>query len=290
MSIVNDNYPKKNSEISDSELKALALEQYERNQSIQQVSAGFPTETVFLPSEGKVYTNDTELSSGKIDMKYMTAREEDILTSANLIKQGVVLDKLMQSLIVSPIKFNDLIIRDKNAIMVAARILGYGKNYDVNISCPKCNESTKTTVDLTALPINRIPEEAKQLAPNLFEFILPNSKRVVLFSLPTHGTEKKIQYELDAVNKNAKKDSINRELTTRLRHMIKSVDGETDPEKIKHFVENELFALDSRELRKYAKEISPDQKFVTDFTCEHCGHEVEACAFKLDTNFFWPNA
>jgi hypothetical protein len=289
MSIVNDNYPKKNSEISDSELKALALEQYERNQSIQQVPAGFPTEVLSLPSEGKVYAENNDLSSGKIEMKYMTAREEDILTSQNLIKQGVVLDKLMQSLIVSPIKFNDLIIGDKNAIMIAARVLGYGKNYETSVTCPKCKEVSELTVDLTNLPVKKIPEDVIQLAPNVFEFTLPVSKRVITFSLLTHGTDRKIQHELDAAKKKATKDSVNRELTTRLRHLIKSVDGDTNPEKIKHFVENELFAADSREFRKYIKDISPDQKMEVNFNCMHCGHESEACAFELDTNFFWPN-
>ena len=86
----------------------------------------YPTETIDLPSGGKLYPQDSPLSSGKIEIKYMTAKEEDILTSANLIKKGVVIDRLLDSIIVTEgVGIDDLILGDKNAIMVAARILAY---------------------------------------------------------------------------------------------------------------------------------------------------------------------
>ena len=92
----------------------------------------FPTEMVELPSKGYFYSEGHPLSSGRVEIKYMTAREEDILTSQNLIKQGTVIDKLLEALVVDKsIKMDDMLIGDKNAIMVAARILGYGKNYDI---------------------------------------------------------------------------------------------------------------------------------------------------------------
>jgi len=290
MAIVNENYPGKQQDMTDSQLKELAIQSYQQTQNQQQVQSGFPTEVITLPSQGKVYSENNPLSSGQIEMKYMTAREEDILTSANLIKQGVVLDKLMQSLIVSPIKFNDLVIGDKNAIMIASRILGYGKDYEVEITCPKCGEKSKTVIDLTQLPDKNIPEEAKMVGVNQFEFILPQSKRTVVFKLLTHGDEKKIDYELEALNKNQKKDSVNKELTTRLKHLIVAVDGNADRQYISNFVENELFAMDSRALRTYIKNVSPDQKFEISFTCPHCNHEEEALGFNIDSNFFWPKS
>ena len=240
MPTVNDNYPNKgNFEMTDAQVKELAIQNMQR-QEVK--SSGFPTEIISLPSEGKLYPAENPLSSGTIEMKYMTAREEDILTSQNLIKQGVVLDKLMQSMIVSPVKYNDIIIGDKNAIMIASRILGYGKNYEVEISCPNCGEKSKVEVDLTTLPEKRIPESAKLVGVNLFEFTLPQSKRVVTFKILTHGDEKKIQYELDAIKKTAKKDSVDRELTTRLKYVIQSIDGNTEKSAINHFVDTELFA------------------------------------------------
>ena len=286
MAIVNNNYPNQN-ELSDAELKQLAIQNMQR-QEVQ--STGFPTEIISLPSKGLVYSDNNPLREGQIEMKYMTAREEDILTSQNLIKQGVVLDKLMQSMIVSAVKYNDIIVGDKNAIMIAARILGYGKDYEVEITCPKCDAKTKETIDLTQMPTKNISESANMIAPNVFEFILPQSKRVVTFKLLTQGDEKKIQYELDSINKTMKKDSVNKELTTRLKHVILSIDGNTDNNAVRHFVDNELFAVDSKSLRSHIKEIAPDQNFEASFECSTCGHEEEALAFTIDTSFFWPKS
>ena len=103
----------------------------------------FPTEEVELPSKGLVYPKDNPLSSGKIEMKYMTAKEEDILTNQNYIKQGIVIDKLLKSLIVSKVNYDDLIVGDKNAVLIAARILGYGKDYDFQY------KGEEVTIDLT---------------------------------------------------------------------------------------------------------------------------------------------
>ena len=290
MAIVNENYPGKHMDLSDDQIKELAIQQYAQQQTQAQVQAGFPTEIITLPSQGKVYPEGNPLASGQIEMKYMTAREEDILTSANLIKQGVVLDKLMQSLIVSPIKYNDLVIGDKNAIMIASRILGYGKDYEVEITCPKCEAKSKEVIDLTQLPDRPIPDSVKMVGVNQFEFVLPQSKRVVVFKFLTHGDEKKIEYELDALKKNQKKDAVNKELTTRLKHLIVSVDGNSDRQYVSNFVENELFAMDSKALRTYIKDATPNQLFSISYVCDQCNHEEEALEFTIDSNFFWPKS
>ena len=76
-----------------------------------------PTEKVSLPSKGLLYPKESPLSSGEIEMKYMTAKEEDILTNSNFIKNGTVIDKLLQSMIVTPINYDELLVGDKNAIL-----------------------------------------------------------------------------------------------------------------------------------------------------------------------------
>jgi rubredoxin len=286
MAQVTDNYPNKQS-VSDQQLKELALQQYKQDE----VKAfNFPTEVIDLPSKGKVYPEDNLLASGKIEMKYMTAKEEDILTSANLIKQGVVLDKLFQSLIVSPIKYNDLITGDKNAIMIAARILGYGKEYEVEIECPACGTKNKLVIDLSTIKDKEIPEDVDMISPNRFRFTLPVSKREVIFKFLTHGDEKKIEYELADIKKRAKKDDVKPELSTRLKHIITSIDGIEDQKAINHFVDNELFAQDSRALRSYVKEISPDTDLTFDFVCNACGHEKENVDIPINVSFFWPSS
>lgn len=286
MATVNDNYPKNNNELSDAELKALALQNLQREEV---KSSGFPTEIISLPSKGLVYPEGNPLRSGTVEMKYMTAREEDILTSQNLIKQGNVLDKLMQSMIVSPINFNDLVIGDKNAIMIAARILGYGKTYEPTIECPHCGVDNKIEVDLTSLPEHNIPEDINQVAPGIFEYILPQSNRTIHFRLLTTGDDRKISKELESQRK-SNKDGIDRELTTRLKNIIVSVDGNADKKYVSNFVDNELFAMDSRAFRTYMKSVSPDTKFQIDFTCTECGGDQEALSFNIDTNFFWPKS
>lgn len=284
-----DNYPTKQTALSDAELKQFAIQNMGGAQPT--LPAGFPTEIISLPSEGKVYPSTNPFSSGKIEMKYMTAREEDILTSANLIKQGVVLDRLMESLIVTPSNFNSLIIGDKNAVMVAARILGYGKDYQVTVKCPVCGTETTVNVDLTALPEKHIPDSAVQVEPGIFEYILPHSNRKVLFRLMTTGIDKNINFELEQQRKSKKfNDGIDRELSTRLKHLIVAVDDNRDPKAVNSFVDFELFAKDSRALRSYMKDISPDIEFNYAFDCENksCGHREEAIAFSIDSNFFWP--
>ena len=147
----------------------------------------FPTEVVDLPSKGLLYPEGSPLSTGKIEIKYMTAKEEDILTSANLIKQGVVVEKLLESLIIDKsIKVDDLLIGDKNAVLIASRILAYGKEYEVEV------DGRKIEVDLTTLKDIPLDESIITNGANEFEFDLPATKRKLTFKLLTSGDEKTI--------------------------------------------------------------------------------------------------
>jgi predicted RNA-binding Zn-ribbon protein involved in translation (DUF1610 family) len=290
MAQVNDNYPKNASQdLSDEQLKEIALQSY-KQQEIKQ--SKFPTEIVELPSKGILYPEGSPLREGTIEMKYMTAREEDILTSANLIRQGVVLDKLFQSMIISPIKYSDLIVGDKNAIMVAARILGYGKDYEVSVTCPSCGKAESHHIDLTSLTTKEVTTDgiAKMIAPNRFELELPQTKRTVVFQLLSHGLDSEIDKQLDILKKIAKKDSVDTELTTRLKRLIVSVDGIEEQAYINNFVDNELFAMDSRVLRAQIKDVAPDQPLVFNFECPSCGHEEGDLNFPITSQFFWPGA
>ena len=142
---------------------------------------GFPTEVLSLPSNGLIYSEDSPLRSGTIDVKYMTAKEEDILTSQNLIEQGVVITKLLESVIANPkVKLDEMLIGDKNAIMIGTRILGYGSNYEISLVDPDTQERVEHTVDLSKLNNKKIDESIYENG-NLFSFELPNSKRVVEF-------------------------------------------------------------------------------------------------------------
>jgi hypothetical protein len=271
--------------LSDAELKAQLLSEFKPT-SVKK--SNFPTEIVPLPSKGLVYPEGHPLAEGVIEMKYMTAKEEDILTSQNLIKQGVVLDKLFESLIVTPINYNDLYLGDKNAIMVAARILGYGKDYTVQIDDPNSpGTKQKVTIDLTQIEHKEVDYTLLENRTNEFDFELPQSKRVVTFRLLTHGIEKDIDAEIKGMTKQINRSGIDRALTTRLKHIIIAVDGERGRAVINNFVDNELFAQDSRALRAYMKDISPDLDMTFTFISDSTG-EASELAIPMDVSFFWP--
>jgi hypothetical protein len=236
-----------------------------------------PTEVIELPSKGLLYPEGSELAKGRIEMKYMTAKEEDILTNQSYIQKGTVLDKLMKSLIVSDIQYNDLLIGDKNAIMVAARILGYGKDYSFTIS------GESHTVDLSLAEDKPLKKELFKDGENNFEFTLPHSGNHVTFKLLTHQDEQAINRELDGLKK-INKDS-SPDLTTRLKHVITSVEGKTEKKDIREFVDNYLLARDSRALREYIKEIQPDVDLT--FFPEGSSTRIN---IPIGVNFFWPDA
>ena len=284
MSIVNGNYPMDKTSIQD--LKQSIIQDYNQRDLKKN---NFPTEVITLPSKGLLYPEDSPLRSGTIELKYMTAAEEDILTTQSLIKQGVVLDKLFQALIVTPIKYNDLIGADKDAIMIAARILGYGKLYDATCTCPDCEKESKVSFDLNTLKEKEFDiEKAEMIEANSFKFTLPASNREVIFKLLTHGDEKKIQLDLENLKK-TNKSGINKDLTTRLKYIIVAVDGNDDKKYIADFVDQELFAQDSRALREHIKTISPGVDFNVDFTCPECFYEGKL-NLPVGVDFFWPGA
>jgi hypothetical protein len=274
------------------------VEQLRKEHEIKELkNYQFPTEIIELPSRGLIYPSDNPLSSGKVEMKYMTAKEEDILTTQSYIKDGSVLDRLFQSLIVSngegkPIKYVDLCTGDKNAIMIAARVLGYGKDYEVEVSDPFSGKKQKETIDLTQFE-NKPYDGSAQIAPNTneFEFTLPRSERVVTFMAMTESKERRVKHQVEELNKaNRKlKDETSRELTTRLKTMILSVDGDSDAKTISHFVDNELFAVDSKALRNYINEVVPDIDLNWEFISEETG-ERRLMILPMDTSFFWPNS
>lgn len=210
----------------------------------------FPTEMVELPSKGLLYPKDSALSEGKIEMKYMTAREEDILTNQNYIQQGVIIDKLLQSLIVTPINYSDLLVGDKNAILLASRILGYGKDYEFEY------KGQKEVVDLSEVTHKEIDYSLFEKGKNQFTFTTPATGTNITFKLLTHGDELAINQEVKGLKKLHKDSSA--ELTTRLKRIITSVEGDSEPKTIRDFVDNFLLARDSRALRDYVTKIQPD--------------------------------
>jgi len=237
-----------------------------------------PTETVDLPSKGLLYPEGSPLATGKIEMKYMTAREEDILTNGNYITNGTVIDKLLQSLIVTEgIVYGDLLTGDKNAIMIAARILAYGKEYTTTV------KGKQETIDLSQIKEKEINQDLYKERKNEFLFQLPNTDNVVTFKLLTHSDEASIEREMKGLKKINKDSSTTS--TTRLKHIILSVNGSTEKKDIRDFVDNGLLALDARALRDEYSRLNPDIDLIV-----YVDGVEEGVDLPITLNFFWPDA
>jgi hypothetical protein len=246
---------------------------------MQQEILNIPTEVIPLPSKGYLYPENSPLAKGEIEMKYMTAREEDILTNKNYIQKGTVFDHLLKSLIVTEINYDELFEGDKSALLIAARILSYGKDYTFTYN------GKEVTVDLTTLKEKDIDHESLKGTNNQFNFQLPNSGKTVTFKLLTHGDERKIEEEVKGLKKMNPKFS--GEGLIRLKHMVTSVNGEDDPATVRAFVESQFLAMDARAFRKHYNEISPDIDLTT--TIEDEDGEEEVVNVPLGINFFWPD-
>jgi hypothetical protein len=206
----------------------------------------------------------------------MTAKEEDILSNQSFIKKGTVLEKLLQSVIIDKdIKIDDLIVGDKNALLIATRILGYGKDYEITV------KGEDYTLDMSTLENKEFDESKFEAGKNEFTFTTPSTGTVLTYNLSTGKLEKQIERELAGLKKINKENST--ELTTRLKYLITSVDGSEEKKEIRDFVDNRFLARDSRAFRDYVAKEQPDVNL--SYILDN-GEEV---TIPIGLNFFWPD-
>lgn len=209
-----------------------------------------PTDMVDLPSRGKIYPKSSPLSKGRIEVKYMTAKEEDILSTESFIKDGSVLDRLLNSVIVTPgIDINEMIQGDVDALTIATRIYGYGNEYTARVETPSGKIQT-TFFDLTKLTQEVLEDEwIVEEGKNEFKYTLPFSKVDITFKLLT-------RQESDTLRKKVKDEDLGAN-TLLFKHQIVSVAGNYDKAVISDFVENGLLARDARQLKEYVEKVTP---------------------------------
>tara|TARA_R110000851_G_scaffold89079_1_gene194329 strand:- start:154 stop:1020 length:867 start_codon:yes stop_codon:yes gene_type:complete len=282
---VNDDYPGKAPVMSDKQLKDIATAQYNTNAVDETLVFDFPTEIVELPSKGKLYPTGHPLKNGTIEMKYMTAKEEDILTNQSFIKNGVVLDKLFKALIVTPCEYNDLLLCDKNAIMVAARILGYGKDYPIKSTNPETGEEIEHTVDLTKLQDKEVDWNLIKDGINEFTVDLPAAKIPIKVKILSQRDQTRMDAELKGLAKLKK----NAQVSTMMKYVIIDIDGETDNAKIRKHVDTKLLAIDSRAIRKFLKTITPEIDLTVDVPDGESGNTFRT-PINIGLDFFWPDS
>lgn len=254
---------------------------------VQKQEAKFPTEVINLPSKGWFYPSDNPLSSGTLELKMMTAKEEDILTSRNLIQKNIVLDKLLESVIINKaINAEDMFVCDRNAAFFAIRRLAYGDSYDATLTCGRCGKENAISIDLGKMDNKPFEFEKHPKGENSFNFVLPYSGISLTFKMLTKKDETLIEQELAGYAKISK--DFTKEVTTRLTHIITSINGVSEKPKIRKFVNDELVSKDSLALRKYIRETMPDIDTSFDFSCNNCGLERREDT-PMGVSFFWPN-
>lgn len=243
-----------------------------------------PTEVVDLPSKGLIYPKESPLSKGQIEMQYMTARHEDILTNINNLRNGTAIEKTLKALIQSDIDYNDLLLGDRNGLLIAARILAYGKDYQFKYRNPRTGEEELVNSDLQTIEYKKIDESLFKLGKNEFEFELPFSKNKVTFKLLTVGDDKKMDEEMKGLKKVLGQDA--GAISMRMKYQITSVNGDYTTKTIRDFVDQALMSRDSVALRQYINSITPDisNKVMITFN----DGETDFVDLPMNASFFFP--
>lgn len=253
----------------------------------QKTESKFPTEVINLPSKGWFYPLFNPLSSGTLEVKMMTAKEEDILTSKNLIEKNIVLDKLLESVIVNKeIIAEDMLICDRNATFFAIRRLAYGNDYNALVTCGRCGRENSIVIDIGKMDNRPFDFEKYPKGENNFEFKLPHSGVTITYKLLTKKDENAIESEVTGLSKVSK--DFTREITTHLSHTITSVNGNSEKLAIRKFINEELLSKDSLALRNQIRNKMPDIDTTFDFTCSNCGN-VRKEETPMGISFFWPD-
>ena len=247
-----------------------------------------PVESIPLPSRGVAYPPDSPLHLREtVDVRAMTAREEDILTSRALIKKGTVITELIKSCLVDKrIDVSQMLSGDRNALMVALRVTGYGADYVVEVDCPSCSTKSKQTFNLSDLELKSLDLEPVEIGQNVFETVLPATKKKVRFKFLTGSDEE----EILAIQERKKKmgamgDNV---VTTRLQFSIVAIEGKTDKALLSSFIRS-MPARDSLHLRNFIDKNEPGIDMTSHMDCPSCS-EVSEVRIPLGVTFFWPSA
>ncbi|GJQ43824.1 MAG: hypothetical protein JETCAE03_33220 [Ignavibacteriaceae bacterium] len=246
----------------------------------------YPTEVITLPSQGYFYPETSPLSSGKLTLRYPTAKHEDILTSRNLINKGIVIDEFLKSIIVDQVNYDDILLGDKNGLMIASRILLYGDEYEVQVKCPNCTATNDCKYNLSDLESKDLDFEQFAKGTNEFTYHLPKQNVDIKFRFLTIKDDNDINNQMKKIKKGFKTE-IDQEMTTRLSYVITEYNGERSQQKIFRMVSDQMSSIDSKSFREYLAEITPGVKTSVDFACSECGHE-QVIPLPMDINFFWP--
>lgn len=245
-----------------------------------------PTEFVDLPTKGRFYAEDHPLHGKEsLEIRYMTAKDTDILTSKSLLKKGVAVDRMLQNIIVDKsVKVDDLYSGDKNAILIAARINGFGPDYKTKVTCPSCGATNEHSFNLEEVRCGDFEEDAHISSAGTFNIELPVTQVSVECRLLTGGDEKRMFSQSE---KRKKHNLPETNLTDQYKLFIVSINGETDRGLVEKFVDL-MPARDSTYLKSIYEKASPNVDLSHDYSCDSCDADTQI-NIPFSANFFWPN-
>lgn len=263
----------------------IPVQQLTENNNKSELSYFNPTEMIDLPTKGRFYSKEHPLYNVEsIEIRYMGARDVEILNSKTLLQKGLALDKMLQGLLIDKsIKVDDLFIPDKNALILAARITGFDAEYNTRVICPVCGEKSNHSFDLNAVKAKEVDEKVELMPDGSFELALPLSKAKVVCKLLTGADEKELQL---MSNKKKKHKLPEQPLMDQLKQIIVSVNNDTDKEVVNKFIDN-ILARDSKFIRDEYARITPNIDLKQMFECSVCSSESEI-NIPLTADFFWP--
>ena len=246
-----------------------------------------PVSSVKLPSRGLTYPPESPLYRlESVDIKPVTAKEENILSSPVLIKKGIVLTTLMRACITNrTIDPDQMLVGDRNAILTAIRVSAYGPTYKARVTCPDCGEGADHDFDLSKLTLKTLDEEPSGgPGTNQFDFKLPVSGRTATFKMMDAQTVANLERDVEAVRK---KTGQEQSVTLRLQAQVIALSGVSDPKKLAGAL-GDLAARDARALRAHMDDISPGVDMTQEYPCNSCGKTSEV-DIPIGTEFFWPS-
>ena len=262
----------------------------QQDAAVEGFSFVVPTEFVELPSQGKYYPDGHPLHGvTSIEIKQMTAKEEDILTSRTLLKKGVALDRVIQNIIVNKnINPDSLLVGDRNAIVIACRVSGYGNDYTTKVTCPNCTESEDYSFNLHEAEVFTGGDlEAAGITDNgngTFDLKLPRTQVTATFRLLTGADEKVF---LSGVERDRKSKSHEKNITRQLVNTVIAVNGDSSADAINYLVTN-IPSVDSRHIRLAYRIVAPNIDLTQHYECGSCDYEQDM-EVPLTADFFWPD-
>lgn len=248
-----------------------------------------PVATVPLPSRGKVYPLESPLFDVQsLEVRAMTAADENIMASPALIRRGRMLSSLIKACVTNrSVNPDDMLVGDKNALMVAIRNSSYGPRYRAGVACPECEREHEVDFDLSRLTLKTLDVDPVEPGANLFPYELPVTKKRVLFRLQTGASEAELGQVLQAQSKAAGPGAVEQVVTQEILSHIVSIDGIDDRGKIARFVAS-MPVLDARKFMAHVRNVTPDVDMRQRVECPACGEKSEV-SIPLGMEFFWPS-